>query len=844
MMRRTLSAVLLLASILMAWMGATGPTAWADDAADVEYFEKHVRPLLEERCLDCHGSESDPMGGNLRVDYRQGLLDGGDLGPAIVPGKPEQSLLMRAVSYTDAALQMPPDGKLSSQDRAVLQEWIRRGAPDPRTQDPRDDSASPSNSHFVDWESARAVWSLQSPHAEPISVPTVHDSSWPDNEIDRFVLAELEANQLRPNPPADKRTLIRRATYDLTGLPPTPAELQAFLQDTAPDAYERLVERLLASPRYGERWGRFWLDVARYADSNGLDENIAHGNAWRYRDYVVRSWNHDKSYRRFVLEQLAGDLLVQDASQDASQDAAMDDAQRTDCFIATGFLSLGPKVLAEVDETKMEMDIIDEQIDTVGRALMGLTLGCARCHDHKFDPIRTRDYYALAGIFKSTRTMEHFTKIAKWNEVDLASPAQQTRRQEIVAQLAARQAELKAIVETIGAATAGGSSTECTGPLSLAEAEKRKAALEQEIEHLQADLPAEQTAMAVTERDERQDVRVHIRGSHLTQGDLVPRGVPEVFGAETSSHPSIPSDESGRIQLAQWLVNGQHPLVARVMVNRIWRWHFGRGLVSSTDNFGNLGSSPSNQPLLDWLAQQFVDDQWSIKSLHRQIMLSRVYQMSSDDDAAKQTVDPENHLWWRTEPRRLEAEAIRDAMLWVSNTLDQRMGGSLLHVGNREFFFDHTSKDTTNYDSPRRSLYLPVVRNHLYDLFQLFDYTDASVTNSNRPTTTVPTQALFLMNSQLVHDSAAGFARRIIEQHSAAGNVDASKNASIDAAYEIAFGRMPTDAERQAACSAVTGFEAVVQQDDTRPEPEIVRQLAWQMFCHSLLMSNEFIYVR
>lgn len=773
----------------------TAHAQWArseNSPAGIDFFNRQVRPLLAEHCLECHGARSETVGGNLRLDHRSGWRQGGALGPAVIPGAPDESLLLRAVRYVDEELQMPPEGKLPDQTIRILEQWIRRGAPDPRISTPdRIPTASPAR---------RPHWAFQSPHDQPPKVPDVQDNSWPRNEIDRFILARLESMEITPAPQADRRVLIRRATFDLTGLPPTADEVDRFLRDASPDAYDRLIDRLLASPRYGERWGRFWLDVARYADSNGLDENIAHGNAWRYRNYVIRSFNQDLSYADFVVEQLAGDLIHQPG--DPSFDP----------LIATGFLSLGPKVLAEVDETKMEMDIIDEQVDTVGRALLGLTIGCARCHDHKFDPISTSDYYALAGIFKSTKTMEHFTKIARWNECTIAPEARRQRHDQLSQRIATARQRLEKLTKQ-DASTADEKSTQ------------EQARLEAEIRKLQQELPSLPSAMAVVDLDQPVDLAIHVRGSHLHQGTQVPRGVPAVFASQ-SPNPPMPTSSSGRLELARWLTDGKHPLTARVIVNRLWRWHFGRGLVETTDNFGHLGARPANQALLDWLAHRVVKEAWSLKAMHRLIMRTSTYQQSSADRHAH-ALDPENHHLSRMPWRRLEAEAIRDSILAVAGILDERMTESLLHVKNREFLFDHTSIDKTRYGHKVRSVYLPVIRNHLYDGFQLFDYTDASVVNGNRSSTTVAPQALFLMNSSLLHEAASAFADRVL-----ASSRDQGKR--IHAAYRLAFQRRATPTER-AAC------ERFLTSPPPRATPD---RHAWIMLCQVLLMADEFLYVR
>ena len=424
--------------VTMLWMSLTtamvsaaeGPGAV--DAGAAKFFESKIRPLLVARCYECHGPRSKSEG-NLRLDSRAAMLQGGDLGPAIKPGDPQGSLLIDAINHGDV-VQMPPKTKLPPQEIADLTAWVAQGAPWPDAPKSSPTQPSPSAPAEISAED-RNFWAFLPPR-EP-SVPAVKNTSWPKSLLDPFVLAPLESRGLVPAVPADKRTLIRRATFDLHGLPPTPEEAGDFLADSSPDAFAKVVDRLLASPRYGERWGRHWLDIARYADSNGMDENMAMAHAWRYRDYVISAFNNDKPYDQFIREQLAGDLLP-----------PADDPTNFDRLIATGFLVLGPKMLAEDDPVKMEMDIIDEQVDTIGRAFLGLTLGCARCHDHKFDPIPTTDYYSLAGIFKSTKTMENHRVVAMWSERPLATSEQWARFEAHQHETARVSREIKSLQDT------------------------------------------------------------------------------------------------------------------------------------------------------------------------------------------------------------------------------------------------------------------------------------------------------------------------------------------------------------------------------------------------------------
>jgi cytochrome c553 len=714
------------------------------------FFETTIRPLLAEHCVKCHGPDKQKAG--LRLDSQAAILKGSSSGPVVVAGQPEKSLLIRAVRYETAPPKdseekirgMPPDRKLTDREIADLTRWVKMGLP------------FPTGPGVAVKGHARDPWAYKSPIDPP--VPSVKNTAWPRSPLDRFILAKLEEKNLKPAAPSDRRTLVRRVTFDLTGLPPTPAEVDDFINDRSTDAFAKVVDRLLASPHYGEHWGRHWLDVARYADSNGLDENVAYGNAWRYRDYVVAAFNQDKPYDRFVLEQLAGDLLK--------------DEGKSSFRIATGFLSLGPKVLAEVDEKKMEMDIIDEQVDTVSRTLMGLTLGCARCHDHKFDPLTLNDYYGLAGIFKSTKTMENFKIIARWHENPLPG---------------------------------------------------------EPLDPQDKNVP---TAMGVAE-GKIVDVPIHKRGSHLKLGDIVPRQVPTILAG--SHPPTFDAQHSGRLELAQWLVRPEHPLTARVMVNRIWRWHFGQGIVRTVDNFGLQGEPPVNQVLLDWLAHRFMENKWSIMSMHRLILLSSTYQMSSVGNKEALLTDPENRLCWRAPVRRLQAEELRDALLAVCGRLDRTMGGSLLHAKNREFLFDHTSKDRTKYDSRRRSLYLPVIRNNVYDVFQLFDFPDPAVPSGDRPTTTIAPQALFLMNSEWAMQLCEHLADDLLRDK---GLDDAER---VQRLYRTAYSRTASEKETERGLALVRNVDralAMREDDDGRR-----RLLAWACLCQTVAAANEFVYL-
>ncbi len=802
--------------------------AWADEPAKtsdseaVRFFETKVRPVLVARCYECHGPASKHEG-NLRLDSRDALLKGGDSGPAVKPGDPKGSLLVEAINHGNV-VQMPPKSKLPAEEIANLTAWVAGGAPWPDS--PAADTPTPeAGPTSAIRASDREFWAFQPPTDPPL--PAVNDTAWPSSPIDRFVLAALEARGLRPAREADRRTLIRRATFDLHGLPPTEAEVEAFAADESSDAWARLVDRLLASPRYGERWGRHWLDIARYADSNGMDENMAMSHAWRYRDYVIAAFNGDMPYDQFLREQMAGDLL-----------GPADEATTFDRLTATAFLVLGPKMLAEDDPVKMEMDIIDEQVDTIGRAFMGLTLGCARCHDHKFDPISMADYYALAGIFKSTKTMENYKVVAMWSERPLASERQVAALREHEAWIAKASAEIKALEDAahdkVAAARqdSGGErpakSPEADFP---AETKAALAALKDQREALEKTKPELPMALAVAERPAT-NLRIHLRGNHLTLGAEVPRQFPRILAGD--DQPPIGDQSSGRLELAKWLTSPSHPLTSRVMVNRIWHWHFGEGLVRSPDNFGRLGERPDNQPLLDWLARRFVDSGWSIKAMHRLIMLSSDL---PDEHGLRRTAaeaDPENRLLWRMNRRRLEAEEIRDAILAVSGQLDPAMGGTLLDGQESHVRHQHGLGQQRQLrrqpplglsaGHPQRGLRrVPGVR------LRRPEHDERQAPGDHRG----PAGA--------VHDEQqARDATRRGPWPSSCSSLEGTDDAGrVAAIYRRAYSRPPSEPETARALRFVADYAERLAGDGAAE----ARVRAWQAFCRVIFSSNEFVYV-
>ena len=1153
---------------------ACGSSRAADDPEAAE-FERKIRPLLIKRCGDCHGVDEPEQ--QLTLTTVAGIVAGGKSGPVLVPRRPDESRMIQAVRYT-SPVKMPPEKRLPDDEIALLVKWVRAGAvlPDARVR-PR---PARSGNGLTLTAADRNWWAFQ-PVRKPVP-PEVEHVGRVRTAVDRFVLRKLETQGLSLSPPADRRTLIRRLTFDLLGLPPPPQDVQAFIKDPRPDAYERLVERLLSSPHYGERWGRHWLDIVRYADTNGGGFDYVYPHAWRYRDYVVQSFNQDKPYDVFLREQLAGDLInsqtVVPRSEQAALAAVNSDAAQVQRLGATGFLTLAPKGLGMQDKEQMILDVVDDQIDVLGRSLLGLTLACARCHDHKFDPISTEDYYGLAGIFRSTVSVSDTDKNPSyWPESALesatvtqarkANKQQRSQNQQAIDKLKqqANAAVLKQarsrLAEYLFAASrvyrsqdraqavahwtfdgpAGDAVSAATGPagrltnaadgagqpvperitgrqggglrfqgkrdvvaiepgelsrfdfgktgnfsvsfwlrtaegyspktadtllsmtypnamwfialrpdgfhgiylrhydgkravdlkpgadllpkltdgkwhhlvftseraglgrmfldgqaagqvpisnvsqaadfrgaqslligastnqfrgdlddvaiwdrvLSVAEIERihrRGSQVDQpwNVAQVQAaeararqDMPGgddrytyqqatadgllsgvvrrwtgllrqaeedlksplrplvvhpPQTLKAVVEfvgRDNQRldeilkdskrtpfvagpesakfysaevrqelkrltmraaeiekrqvsdpvmamiaydakqpaDLKVHIAGDHNNLGEPAPRGVPRIIAGKPGR--VIPPTQSGRLQLAEWLTAPEHPLTARVLVNRVWQWHFGAGLVRTSDNFGKLGDRPSHPLLLDWLASELVRGGWSIKRLHRRILLSATYRQSSTRRGSESTVntaqpaaeaiDSGNRLLWRMNMRRLEAESLRDALLWASGELDPRIGGTVNEWKAKMFSVDDANNETANYQTRRRSIYLPVVRGaSLHEMMQLFDMGDPNSITPRRGVTTVAPQALFMMNSPFVMQQAELLAARVRNESGS----DPRK--WIQHTYRLALSREPAASELDKALHLL-GSEPTQQQ--------------LRILCQAVLCLNEFCYV-
>jgi hypothetical protein len=757
-----------------------------DDSARVEYFEKKVRPLLVANCYTCHSAETNSRGG-LRVDDRNGLLAGGGRGPAIIPGKPEESLLIRAVSYT-GKLKMPPGRRLSDDEVAILKNWIRGGAAWTRVESPLR-----SDVHVAaDYARLRKEhWAWQ-PLRNP-QVPSVGDRAWPRDAIDRFLLARMEQRGVTPVGDAEKLSLIRRATFDLTGLPPTLAEIDGFLADRSETAFERVVDRLLASPAFGERWGRHWLDVARYAESTGSARNLPFPHAWRYRDYVIDAFNNDKPYDEFLREQIAGDLLPSRTPQ-----------EKTEHLIATGFLALGVKDVNQRFKVRFLMDNIDEQIDTVTRSVLALTASCARCHDHKFDPIPTTDYYALAGIFRSTDLCAALRNKMGGGGLDYYDRQMLLRIGPGTAASGETKRTLARLQDQLKQARADLAQQAAKGRSKLA-ALNRVKQLQAKFDRLSDLATNGPAAMGVRDARVVADTALRIRGIAENLGPIVPRGFLSVV--QFPGQPAVNVRQSGRLELAQWLSSPRNPLTSRVIVNRVWHHLFGDGLVKSVDNFGVSGDVPSHPELLDHLATRFLRDGWSIKRLVRAIVLTRAYQMSSNTSPANLAADPENQLVWRHSPRRLDAEEIRDATLAAAGDLDlsRPQGSPAMNLPVIELTNNGAQAQrlaAVALSSRHRSIYLPLLRGLTPNSLAVFDFAEQGMVTGDRDTTTVAPQALYLLNDPFVRSQSRALADRLL----ARPKLDDARR--IDWAYHLAFGRPATTVETSRAARFLAAYSA------------------------------------
>jgi hypothetical protein len=936
----TTSRILLTVLPVLAFSGS----GQGQTPAQLEVFEKNARPLFSQKCQMCHNAKMKSGGFDLGTP--EGLKEAASMGIFGKSAEPEKSPIVQALSY-EGQVKMPPQGKLPAETIAAIRDWVAAGAPTPAAAVSAGNTLSgtgvrPVALRGVITDADKNFWAYKPlSKAEP---PAPQQADWAVNPIDRFVLANLEQHGLKPAPPASKITLLRRATFDLTGLPPTEKEINDFLADKSADAFAKVVDRLLASPRYGERWGRHWLDVMRYADSTGSDEDHRYPHAWRYRDYVVDAFNSDMPYNQFVREQLAGDILAADPKSGVGYRG----------IIATGFLALGKKALAQKDLPLKRYDVVDDQIDVTAKAFLGLTVTCARCHDHKFDPISTKDYYQLAAIFASTLSYsggetgdpietplappgefetfhsqwvayndleKKLTKILDFDEdarkhrdageariadsmqaayrvyakgENLAAVAAETKldpkqlsqwvdylkdaqRPELAKWRAATDANRKEIAgqyqedfhtsayqydqdlswwkEARGSYPNSGkvvgarprmtvekgpffvATWQDGGPLhrtrdeQIASLSPDKATEVRELlaqaDAMEKTLPRKEVAMAcaVKEGDTVQQ-HVFLRGDYHSLGDPVERTVPSILRLSAPA-PEVKT-KSGRLELADWIVDTRNPLPPRVMANRIWQGHFGYGIVRTPDNYGRLGERPDNPALLDYLARTFMENGWSIKKMHRLIMLSNTYQMSAVFDERTKEKDPENRLLSHFPPQRLSIEEIRDAYLAMGGDLDLTMGGTLDPGVGTDGETSANRISMNPEQTNRRSIYLPLRRSNLPVLYTLFDFGDATTPDGHRNNTTVATQALFVMNSPLVIREAENVAESVLKQ----------QKQDKDRIEQIYLRVLDRPADASEIDMGLTYLARLRQKWH-----EIDEAKAWTSLTHALMASNEFIFV-
>ncbi|MDZ4686258.1 MAG: PSD1 and planctomycete cytochrome C domain-containing protein [Planctomycetaceae bacterium] len=746
----------------------------AAEPDDERFFREKIEPVLKARCYECHSAQADEVEAGLRLDSRAGLLRGGDTGAAVVVGKSRDSLLIAALRH-EQGLAMPPDEpRLSDQIIADFVRWIDRGVVDPRP-----DTGPTTESDTL--RAARQHWAFQPVQKRP--PPSVENVTWPQSAIDAFILSELEARGWQPAPPAGREELIRRVTFDLWGLPPTPDAIDEFLRDVSPEAYERLVDRLLGSPHYGERMAQQWLDVVRFAETEGYEYDRHLPDAWRYRDYVIAAFNGDKPFDRFLQEQIAGDEL---------------DPENEECLTASIFHRLGPvrRNAGNPDIALSRNEVLTERTDILGAAVLGLTVGCARCHNHKLEPISQRDYYRLQAYFAATD--EH--------NISLTSPEEQQAWDRETAKVKTEIDRLKQAAK----AAMGSEQTRLTD----------------QIDALEDQLPAPLATIPSTRNDPNQTTPIHVlrRGVWELKGERVgPRPLSVLVADDLPEHaPEVPQP---RTQLARWLTAADHPLTSRVIVNRLWQHHFGVGLVKTANDFGVRGERPSHPALLDWLAATLLENGGSLKALHRSIVLSQTYRQSSRSPSATDYAgsDPENRLLWRFSRRRLTAEETRDAMLAVSGRLNSRVGGpsvmvpvdpelvALLYKPSQW----QVTADPREHD--RRSIYLIAKRNLRLPFFDNLDAPPLQTSCARRESSTHAPQALELLNGTLSNDLAKAFARRLME-------TDGDPAQLVDHGYRLALGRLPTEVERTASL-------------------KFVREQPLSEFALALFNLNGFLYV-
>ncbi len=855
--KRRLGVLLACFSAVLSSLLCAAPAARAD--AGVEFFEKKIRPVLVDHCYSCHSAEASKnkkLRGGLYLDSRAGIRDGGDSGPAVTPGKVKDSLLLKALRGQND-LSMPPKGLLPENVAADFERWIQMGAPDPR------DGATKKNVAKIDYGAGRAHWAF-APLKQP-KEPGVKNSAWVRTPIDAFLLARMEAVGLAPAADADPRTLLRRVYLDLIGLPPSPDEQAAFLKDPSPKGFERVVDGLLSRPQYGERWARHWLDVVRYAETHGYERDEQKQFAWRYRDYVIQSLNDDMPYDQFVREQLAGDELPGADS-------------RTQ--IASTYLRLAPYDSIAANRQVASLDFLDDTLGTTSVAFMGLTIQCARCHDHKFEPISQEDYYRLMNVFAPLNTNTAAAEIGNDREkaeILKGLPAWETEfakvgggfdalRAEILARadfasgkqgMTAKERDDYVAVLRTSSARRSKKQEELLGTRRVEETlkqiatpdeKKELARLEVDVKTLLARKPqilqgyaAGETGSngpfkSISKKGELPMIHLLIRGEHNKIGAPVALGVPTILGDGPKSPPPPAGKSSGRrLWFAEWLTRESRPLLARVMVNRVWQYHFGRGLMANANEFGLSAGSPSHPELLEWLAHDFESNGMRLKSLHRRIVLSSAYRLSSRH--AKPEADLGAALYSRWEPRRLEAEAIRDSLLAVSGRLNLERGGPSISppIDASDIIVGASSglgwQKSDESQASRRSVYVFGKRAIPLPEFRLLGMADPSVSTPKRVVATTAVQALVLFNGRLVHEQAGALAKRLVAE---AGEQPENQ---VRRLVELALCRDATAEERQILVRFLTEHPRAGQRDAGGVP------VALQSLCLVILNTNEFVYM-
>lgn len=836
-MRHCRSSILAVVLVLAGAIAAQGGEPASTDASEsVAFFENEVKPLLTAHCLKCHGGNQAK--GGLSLTSRDRVLKGGDSGSAVSLDTPGESLLLEAVNYS--SYEMPPSGKLADEQIAVLTRWVELGLPWGEAfehgEPPADDHAPPGVN-----EANKAFWSFQ-PVVAP--APPAVDDVWVRNPIDAFVLARLQQAGLQPAPAASKSALLRRAYYDLIGLPPSPEEAAAFLADDSPDAFERVVDRLLESPHYGERWGRHWLDLVRYAETNSYERDGAKPFVWRYRDYVIRSFNNDKPYDQFVTEQLAGDEL---------------DQVTAETIIATGYHRLGLWQDEPVDPEQELYEDLDDLVRTTGEVFLGLTIGCARCHDHKLDPLPQSDYYRMLAFFRNVRRfgVRSQESIEEASLRTLASDEDAERNQQEIhqhkEQLKELQRTIKRLEVQIWALLQGVDRDDWKSEAMRVDIARRQIGekLSQEDFDRYAELVAQRDAliasqplgleMALCVKEHGRECPptfVLVRGNAHAPGAEVAPGFPTILSPAEPviSLPAENVKSTGRRHaLAQWIASPENPLTARVMANRIWHYHFGRGIVRSTSDFGFQGNPPTHPELLDWLASEFVSGGWRLKRMHKLIMLSSTYQMSSQANEQALAIDPVNDLFWRYDMRRLSAEEIRDSILAVNGTLNQSaMYGPSIYVTIPDEVLAGQSMPGAGWgksapaETSRRSIYIHVKRSLAVPMIASFDGPDTDASCPARFVTTQPTQALGMLNGAFIGEQADAFAQYLRDR------VGDNPATQVECALRRLFQREPTQAEIDRGLSLLTTLQA---------KHGLTAETALKQFCVAVYNLNEFIYL-